>query len=106
MEKEKHIAYVANGEGGIIVKSGHFRDKKCIDIRKYYRDWEAVDLQVFAQKQANGEEALEGLKPTKKGVMLSEEQFLEVMQEAFIPEYERLMKGKLEFKEVADDNSG
>lgn len=106
MDKEREVAYLGNGEGGIIVKEGFFKGKPCVDIRKYYRDWSDMDMQLFYQKQANNEVVMDGLKPTKKGVMFTDEQFLELMQSGLIPLYEKRMRGKLEFiEEGLDDNA-
>jgi hypothetical protein len=100
MEHEKILAYVGNGDGGIIVKTGVFGGKRVVDVRKYYRKWDDVNMQSFLERVNHGEVVMDGLLPTKKGVMLTEEQFVTIMQEGYIPLYEKIMKCKLEMKDA------
>jgi len=76
------------------VAEGLWGGVPCTDVRVFYRSEPPTIEQV-----KEGGFVEEGLKPSKKGLMMKNVDFIELMEKFLIPRYDQLMKPK----KVADE---
>lgn len=85
--KKNPIRIVVNSDTEIWITVLEFKEKDYIGIRKYYR--EAPEDMTPLEEAKNPAEIY---KPTKKGISLTPQQFIQVMEE-ILPLYEDMIKG-------------
>ena len=71
------------------VAEGFWADVPCTDIRIFYRAEPPTIEQV-----KEGGFITEGLKPSPKGLMMKNPDFVQLMEKFLIPQYEKLTKKK------------
>lgn len=90
MEKEKVLGWLPkNIIETIRVATGFWKGVPCTDVRAYYRTEPPTVEQIKENKLVT-----EDLKPSKKGLMMKNTDFIELMEQLLIPHYEKLMKPK------------
>lgn len=90
MEKETVLGWLPkNVIETIRVAKGFWGGKPCTDIRIFYRTEPPTMEQIKENKLI-----IEDLRPAKKGLMLRDTDFIELMEKFLIPHYETLTKEK------------
>lgn len=90
MQKETVLGWLPKNVIEIIrVAKGYWGGVPCTDIRAFYRTEPPTVEQIKENKLVT-----EDLKPSKKGLMLKDTDFVELMEKFLIPHYEKLMKLK------------